>query len=566
MKNIVAISLIAMASIVPYLASLGGDFVWDDSDLIQNNEVISQVGNPGQLLDRPFGPSNPGLTTGYYRPVSSLSFWMNSALSDSLSPSSFRITNIILHTLASLLLYVLLLLIVDSKEALIGALIFSVHPMHAANVAWISGRQDILCAIFMFLSLILYVRGIQENRRKKLLHLLSLLSFVLALGSKELAAVYPGVVLILMFYRADWNLRRTWNELQIGYMTAGIVILAIYIFIHQSITVGTGQAVSFSERGFEITRILANTAYYVYHICAPLTQLDVEFAVPDLMHTTRYLIALGLAVILAALSITFRWNRVSLAFLWLGIFIIPVSGMIPVQSNYSAAAHLGYLAVGAISIAAGQVVTYVRGRWRKNQNLRGAALVIVISVLAVAAYMHSRHWENETALFTHLSEVGGSSYAAALLGDSYWKGGDVEKSEQAYRLALQRDQAEVVAWFGLGRMEASRNNLWLAELYLKNSLQKPGPTNSSSYNNLGNIHYLRRQYRKAYELYQKSLESNPYNYEAMYNAGQTAVILHQVRDAARFLGNFIDNAPSEYDEQKNRARLQLMKHRTSNTL
>jgi len=560
-KNILTITVIAVASIVPYIASLQGDFVWDDTEIIHDNDVIAKVHNPAQLLDRPFGSQNTGLATNYYRPVSSLSFWINSALSESLSPSSFRMTNLIMHTLACLLFYALLLLVLDTKEAFAGALIFAVHPMHVPNVAWISGRQDILCAIFIFLSLILYLRGIQENGRTRLFHILSLLIFVLALGSKELAVVYPGVLLIILFYRADWDIRRTWNELQKGYMTAGIVILAIYILIHQSITVGTGQAVSFSDHGLEITRILLNIAYYVYHMCVPWIQLDFQFAVPGLinMNTIYYLIALSLAVIFAALSVVFRWHRISLAFLWLAIFIIPVSGIIPVKSNYSAALHIVYLAVGAISIAAGQIVRSVLDRWENKQWLSVTIFVLVICALTLATHTHSRNWENETDLFTYLSEVGGSSHAAALLGNTYWNAGEIEKSEESFRLALRRDQTEVAAWFGLGRLEASKKNLDLAERYLKNSLQKPGPTNSYSYNNLGNIYYLRQEYSKAYELYHKSLRTNPYNYIAMYNAGQTALKLQQAQDAAHFLRKFIDNATSEYNHQKNRARLQLKK-------
>src|SRR5207247_11421941 len=60
-----------------------------------------------------------------------------------------HVTNILLHTLATLLLFRVLQQMTGAvwKSALVAAL-FAVHPLHVESVAWISERKDVLTAVF----------------------------------------------------------------------------------------------------------------------------------------------------------------------------------------------------------------------------------------------------------------------------------------------------------------------------------------------------------------------------------------------------------------------------------
>ena len=76
-----------------------------------------------------------------------------------LNAGGHHATNVILHTIAVLLLFWVLqhMTCATWKSALVAAL-FAVHPLHVESVAWVSERKDILSAVFFFLMLHAYNR------------------------------------------------------------------------------------------------------------------------------------------------------------------------------------------------------------------------------------------------------------------------------------------------------------------------------------------------------------------------------------------------------------------------
>ena len=93
-----------------------------------------------------------------YRPLTVLSFRINHALSG-LDPRDFHITNVVLHTIVSLLSFELSrLLFADKRPAFIAALLFSVHSIHTEAIANIVGRAELLSAIFFIAALLAFTR------------------------------------------------------------------------------------------------------------------------------------------------------------------------------------------------------------------------------------------------------------------------------------------------------------------------------------------------------------------------------------------------------------------------
>lgn len=148
---------------------------------------------------------------GFFRPLFILSYLFDASLWGG-SPLAFHLTNIILHASNSLLVLRLARQLLpssaDSAErsaseaeqagvALSAALIFLLHPSHTEAVTWISGRADLLAALFGLLALSLYVSLAQtrETGRAVWLCVLLLVCFALALLAKEAAICLPLVML-----------------------------------------------------------------------------------------------------------------------------------------------------------------------------------------------------------------------------------------------------------------------------------------------------------------------------------------------------------------------------------
>lgn len=127
----------------------------------------------------------------YYRPV-----WIASYMPDAIiggsNPMVFHFFNAVYHSVAAMLFYAVLKKInTQPKTALVLGLLFVVHPIQTQSVAFIPGRVDMLLGIFCFTS---FISLLEYEEHKRPVHLLlSLISLLLALFTKESAIVIPFV-------------------------------------------------------------------------------------------------------------------------------------------------------------------------------------------------------------------------------------------------------------------------------------------------------------------------------------------------------------------------------------
>lgn len=184
---------VALAAALAHARCAGFSFTdLDDRDLVVDDQAF--LARPASLL-RAFGRAymhvvDPG--HAYYRPLVTVSYALDAQWSGT-RPVGYHLTNLALHTLASvLLLGVLRRFGLPRAVATLAAILFAVHPALAAAVAWIPGRNDSLLAVF---ALSAWLRMPCDVRRQgapgdRALHLGL---FGCALLTKETAAVLPLV-------------------------------------------------------------------------------------------------------------------------------------------------------------------------------------------------------------------------------------------------------------------------------------------------------------------------------------------------------------------------------------
>lgn len=140
--------------------------------------------------------TNPFFHRGgeFYRPLQNLSFMIDAHLSGQ-NGWGWYLSNILVHGITCCLLFQLMNLVgKERRTALLITMIFAVHPLFVQTVAWVPSRGDLFLAMFGLASLITFIRYIRSGR---LLFLyLNILTFGLALLSKETAVVIPVICLI----------------------------------------------------------------------------------------------------------------------------------------------------------------------------------------------------------------------------------------------------------------------------------------------------------------------------------------------------------------------------------
>ncbi|XP_053597358.1 protein O-mannosyl-transferase TMTC4 [Microplitis demolitor] len=211
-----ALSIIFISSLC-CINSWNGSFVFDDSPAILNNPDVSLTALPPSSLSS--SSSSKSLikilknlvrndfwgnklthkqSHRSYRPFTVLTFIFQRWLRGSLNPIDFHIFNLILHTSACMLFYHLLRKLLDKSArhlAFYIATLFAVHPIHCEAVAGIVGRADILCAIFVWLSVLFYSRCIYEKNLIILIKnlLMCILCITYAMLCKEIGITAIGI-------------------------------------------------------------------------------------------------------------------------------------------------------------------------------------------------------------------------------------------------------------------------------------------------------------------------------------------------------------------------------------
>ena len=557
-----AVPVLVLLSVVPFLGSMSGEFVWDDAEMIRDNPNYSQSQDHGigRLLMLPFAAHVEGKGSGYYRPLTSMTYWLESRL-HSLDPGMMRWVNVILHATASSILFLFLGMVVRKEHALTAAAIFAVHPAHVPSVAWISGRTDVLCAIFLFLSLYLFLRGQESAGHRKGFDAAALIALLCALGSKETAVLYPVILILLTLHANAWKWREGWNAMDWKFFSASILLTAAFLVLHQSVVGSlTHTGITYGS-SFSVAAVIQNTGYYVYHLFLPVSSAEFLFGNTPLGNSPAFAASAALVVVILALAAVYRRSQILFGTVLMLLLLVPALGILPLKSTYAAAVHNSYMAVAGAGIVFAATFHAMldrlsSGRLQFLVAAAGAACVIISGILTSFG---TGRWQNDLSLFGALSKQSGSSYAAALLGKSCSAEGQIDRAMEAFHLALERDSSQSLAWFGIGLIAIRRGQYEDAELSLLQAVRY-NPASSEGHNNLGNIYFLRKDYYRAQHHYRLSLRSDPYNFEAMYNLGMACFSMGDRQEAATYLGRFAAAAPAAFADRKQRVMQMLDVH------
>jgi tetratricopeptide (TPR) repeat protein len=140
-----------------------------------------------------------------FHPVTTTTWLLDRALSDHRQPFDgmpFRITQLLYAILgASLLIWLYRRLGVPAILAVLGALVFAVHPIHTEVIAWLSARKDLVSLIFIVLGFLawLWARGASTAGQWRLRHALTVLLVLLAVLSKPIAVILPALFVAYEF-------------------------------------------------------------------------------------------------------------------------------------------------------------------------------------------------------------------------------------------------------------------------------------------------------------------------------------------------------------------------------
>jgi len=408
--NFILPCVIVLITFMAFLPSLQNDLLktWDDQAYITQNDLIKNL-SPVNIL-RIF-KEDKGLYANYH-PLTTLSLAVNHSISGD-SPFGYHLTNLFLHLLNTLLVFLFIYLLPGKKVVLaaIVSLLFGIHPMHVESVAWISERKDVLYTLFFLASLIAWQFYLKQKNDPKL-YMLSLLLFACSLLSKAMAAPLPLVLFLIDYLNTrKLNVKVFLEKVPFLLFSIGFGILAIHIQTSGNAT--SSDLFSLSSRilhacyGFIVYIVklivpMGLSAFYPYPYPLVNSAWILDHTPPvfylTLFLTTTFLVLIILLLVKSAASYRF----VAFGLLFYAAAISLVLQFIPVGRAIMADRYV-YLAAIGIFILPGLLADH----FYRKKNYRVPVLAILIVYCATLAFMTFQRnmvWKNDETLWTDVIE------------------------------------------------------------------------------------------------------------------------------------------------------------------
>jgi hypothetical protein len=229
-------ALLALAAALVYLPAMRGGFIWDDDSLLTENPAVKTINGLYAIW---FGNWQMD-----YIPLTLSSFWVEWHLWG-MHAAGYHIVNVLLHAANAVLLWRVLKRL-DVPGSWLAALLFAVHPVCAASVAWIAERKNTLSMFFYLLSLIWFLRFDEtvhspvKNGNPRRLLWCSLAAFFLALLAKSSVAVLPAVLLLFVWWRRGQVTRRDLGRCVPFFVLAVLMALAAAAIQSRAVRGGVG--------------------------------------------------------------------------------------------------------------------------------------------------------------------------------------------------------------------------------------------------------------------------------------------------------------------------------------
>lgn len=540
-RDLVIGILLAVATLALYSPAIGDPFIfnYDDSSYVLDN-VHVQAGLAWETVAWALR------STEYYNwhPLT----WLSHALDCEfygLNPAGHHFTNVLLHALNVLVLFLLLVRVTGAAgRSLLVAALFATHPFNVESVAWVAERKNVLSTFFFLLTLGAYGWYALRPNLKRYLAMAAL--FVLALASKAMVVTLPCVLMLLDFWplrriqgweqsspprRSDGNEGRAARNAvnpfpvtqapfsrlvleKLPLLALSCAVCAITIFAQRS----GGSIHLVLPLGVRLENALFAYAMYVWKAFWPVW-LTVFYPHPG---ASLAVWKVGLAaVFLVSVSALARRERVARPYLttgWLWFLgtLVPVIGLVQVGEQ-AMADRYAYVPLIGIFLMAGWGAADLAERWQLSFRSQVKVAAIALAVLSLLTFDQLRYWHSSYDLWLHAVNVTRDNFMAEEnLGASLMA---LDRSEEA--VPHLRNAVRIRPW-----QPASHLNLagaltlsgHSAEAITEYETAIPRLANPSmqatAYGTLGRLYREKGNYAQARFSYQQALRINPQDTDA----------------------------------------------------
>ena len=602
--------LLVLISLV-YFNTLYAPFNFDD-------EIVLKY----QIVDKgsvPFWDNNKSLFDNFYPPRYRHLFFISLDFNYSkgaLNPLGYHLTNLSLHFLTSVIVFFITFITISKgmswekkaaySIAVITTLFFALNPVHSETVNYISARSVGMSSFFYLFALLFYILGSFRERSsisRCLLYLLSLVSFIASVLSKETALTFLAIVFlydICFMRKGGWtSVRNRVLFFYLPFLACGAFAVFKVPFYTEDLSLKTiildwWQKIDFSY-GLRQARIVGHG---VHLLLFPIG-LTFDYDFPDtffphpIARAWPILFAFGL-ILLTAKFFRNALAIVSFGVLWFLLVLSPTNSILPRTDLLSERnLYLPSFGIFLLLVVSGYHLVLAKHNRPIIRKVGVSFLVVFFIFQTVLLYDRNTLYRSNILLWEDtLKKAPGKLRALHNLSHFYL----IEKNYQKAFITLQslaKSNASphyvAYAHSNLGALYLELGDYTKAEAEFKKGI-KVKPTLPTNYLNLGTVYASQGRYQKAKEAYEKteSLYKNfKWGYEipselylnkartllilGLYKEAENSVVHHLKRFPAPGLGHFtlgkiytamgkLTDALREYEQSGNDPKLKAQAH------
>ena len=541
--HLFALVSLALVCTAIYGHTLHAPFVLDDYYHITQNPHIRVTDlNPAALYAAAFdSPSSR-------RAVANLSFALNYYFSG-YNVVGYHLVNIAVHFINGVLVYLLAgvlfrLLLGPSPAretdspgttahrqeapstgfiAMATALIFVAHPLQTESVTYIVQRMNSLATMFYLLAFLLYLYGRLSRDRWRIGVLLagSCMAWGLALGTKEIAATLPLVILVseLYFFSDPRQGRGVKRNLAFLVVLMALLFAVSYLYFGGSPL--NSIDVSYRDRDFTmVQRVLTQFRVIIFYLGLTLLPLPSRLSLhhtitasTSLLEPVTTLLSLcAMALLLGFAIVASKRSRVvSFCILWFFIHLAIESSVIGLEMVFE---HRLYLPSVGIAL----LVSYAAFCLPRRSSLAVITIALIVTGLGTATVVRNDVWSDRIALWTDvIAKSPKSARGHAILATIMRERGSSKTAAQHYDRAVALDPAYVAkAHNRKGYALYTQGLLDEAMVHFVNAIGLQ-PEYANAHNNLGVILSARGRFDEAVRHFSIALASSPDNPRVQVN-------------------------------------------------
>lgn len=531
-----ALGIVLLVTAFIYVPSRNYELIdWDDHIYITNNELIRDI-SPEGIVYILFGPTHIQGTR-----LTLISFAIDYAIGG-LNPAVYRTHNIILYLLGIVVLFVFIRKLFSRYDlALLVVTLFAVLSTHIESVVWVSQRKDMLYFLFFFLSLLAYLKYLDNKKNAIAWLILSFFLFFLSFHAKVAAAPLALILFLIDYYK-----KRPFSWRLILDKTPHIAFFLFYSIRYStpdaapvSMSFEMGEETLSSFGIFSLTdRIFLGSYAFIYYIKMFFYPHPIYFIHPyptkiDGSLPTEYYISFFIAVLLTVAVVYLLYkiktpNKRQLIFgllffminiaLYLHV-LVDIKGVVVVADRYTYVAYVGLLIVVASIII--RLLNAKKKPYKKNM-LRLALFVYAILFIqhTIVAKTYIKAWKDDLTVFNDLIAKNPNVFHAYNnRGIYYVNNNELEKALKDFNRAIELN-----------------------------------PNMAYLYNNRGATYVKLEMYEKALPDLQISLKLNPDDKSAQFNIAKCLLFLEQSEESLKAFDKYFERNLENADAWNDRGK------------